>query len=252
MDESKEEKLNNLDFEKFRKLASDKTLSRYEKIGFYDSLRKEYEKKIFSDILHKLTRLGKKNLRVMDIGCGCSELPRMLIGHCRDRGHSLLLVDSKEMLDQLPEAPFIKKIPARFPVHFEKHFKEYVGKVDVILVYSVFHYVIKEAGKIDFMDRSLSLLSHGGQMLIGDIPSFSKRKRFFLSPAGIEFHQKNNKTKELPKIELKPAPDTRIDDALILTLLKRSRHEGFDSYLLPQPNALPMSNRREDLLFVKP
>jgi hypothetical protein len=37
-----------------------------------------------------------------------------------------------------------------------------------------------------------------------------------------------------------------------MDLLLRCRAAGFDSYLLRQPETLPMANRREDLLILKP
>ncbi len=72
-------KLDNLTFSKFRELASDKQLSKYEKIGFYDQFRKGKEQQIFDDMLRKLPNLHKKSATVVDIGCGCSDLPFILI-----------------------------------------------------------------------------------------------------------------------------------------------------------------------------
>src|SRR5207237_1451255 len=96
--------------------------------------------------------------------------------------------DSEEMLSQLPDAPFVKKIVGRYP-QCAGLADEFNGKLDVILIYSVIHYVFAESNLWDFFDRSLALLAHRGQMLIGDVPNISKRKRFFSSPAGIKFHQ---------------------------------------------------------------
>src|SRR3954447_12726708 len=92
-----------LDFEGFKKLAQDPTLSRYEKIGFPDSYRKGYEAAIFADIVGKLNNLTMPNQLILDIGPGCSELPFKLIDLCREQGHKLLLIDSAEMLNMLPE-----------------------------------------------------------------------------------------------------------------------------------------------------
>ena len=49
---------------------------------------------------------------VVDIGPGCSNLAVMHIYFCRPQSHSLILLDSQEILDQLPDEPFITKIPA--------------------------------------------------------------------------------------------------------------------------------------------
>src|SRR3954463_1717242 len=177
-----------LGFEDFRRMAQDDRLSQYEKIGFPDEYRAGKEQAIFEDILSKLDRLSAAELTVMDIGPGCSDLPRRLADICQRQGHKLVLVDSAEMLATLPDAIFIKKYPAYYP-KCDELFNTYAGKVDVILCYSVLHYVFAESNLWEFFDRSLELLNHGGQMLIGDIPNVAKRRRFFSSPAGIAFHK---------------------------------------------------------------
>ena len=44
----------------------------------------------------------------------------------------------------------------------------------------------------------------------------------------------------------------KIDDAVILGLLARSRAAGFDAYVVTQPEELPMATRREDILIRRP
>jgi hypothetical protein len=241
----------NLRFDDFRRLAQDDSLSRYERIGFPDSYRAGQEKRIFQDINAKLSALGDTNKTVLDIGPGCSELPLMLIELCRRQGHTLILVDSAEMLARLPDAPFVKKIAAYYP-QCEELFEESAGKVDAILSYSVLHYVFAESNVWEFLDRSLTLLAHGGEMLIGDVPNVSQRKRFFASPEGVRFHQQFTGTQELPEVVFNRIEHTQIDDAVILSLLMRARAQGFDAYVLPQPAELPMANRREDILVRRP
>jgi hypothetical protein len=241
----------NLSFEDFKRMAKDDSLSGYEKIGFPDSYRKGKEKLIFQDILSKLpSLLGKKKV-VLDIGPGCSELPAMLIDLCRKNHHSLILVDSEEMLSQLPSEPFVKKVAGFYP-DCARLLKSYRKKIDVIITYSVVQYVFVESNLWDFLDTSLELLSDGGQMLIGDIPNTSKRKRFFSSAAGVKFHHEFTGTKEIPEIAFNTIERHHIDDAVVLGLLARARNSGFDAYLLPQERDLPMANRREDLLVRKP
>ena len=89
-------------------------------------------------------------------------------------------------------------------------------------------------------------------MLIGDIPNISKRKRFFRSAAGVAYHQAFMKTDEEPVVDFNTIEDGKIDDAVLLSLLLRCRTAGFDAYLLPQASALPMANRREDILIMRP
>lgn len=241
----------NIGFEDFRRLAADRTLSKYERIGFPDSYRQGFEAAIFSDIRQKLTTLEINKRRVIDIGPGCSDLPTMLIDLCRERDHKLMLIDSKEMLDQLPNEPFIEKVAALYP-NCPELIAQYQGAVDVILCYSVLHYVLIDTAFFRFLDTSLSLLAPGGQMLIGDIPNISKRKRFFASETGVRFHQDFMKTTELPSAAFNQIEHDQIDDAVVFALLQRARTQGFDAYVVPQNPALPMANRREDILITRP
>jgi hypothetical protein len=239
-----------LTFADFRRLAVDDSLSPYEKIGFPDAYREGAEEAIFEDIVTKLPALETESRRVLDIGPGCSGLPRMLLELCGRRGHRAIFVDSPEMLAQLPEEPFLAKVPGSFPDDVElpdgsNH------AMDAILVYSVLHYVFAEADVGAFLDRAIELLAHGGAMLIGDVPNASKRRRFFSSPAGIEFHKRFMDTHEPPVVDDPVEPD-KIDDSVVLGLLERARAAGCDAYVLPQRPDLPLANRREDILVVRP
>jgi hypothetical protein len=242
---------NALDFAGFAKLAGDQSLSKYQKIGFPDSYRAGFEEKIFADICAKLPRLRDRDLTVLDIGPGCSDLPMMLIDLCRAQGHRLCLVDSAEMLALLPDAPFIDKRPGLFP-KCRAALADLRGGVAVALSYSVLHYVFVDASVFDFVDLAIELLAPNGEMLIGDIPNASKRGRFFASDAGIAFHRRFTGGDSPP-----PAADDgpargKIDDAVILGLLARARAAGADAYVVPQDTALPMANRREDILLRRP
>lgn len=240
-----------LDFEGFRKLAADPGLSKYERIGFPNSYREGQESAIFADIQRKLPALGLKGKRVLDIGPGCSDLPQMLIRTCQAQAHSLLLIDSREMLDQLPDAPGIEKHPALFPRCPELLARE-AGKVDAILSYSVLHYAYVDTNLFGFLDAALALLAPGGDLLLGDIPNVSMRKRFFASGTGVAFHQAFMKTQDKPVVEhLRLEPD-QIDDSVVFGLLLRARTAGFNAWAVPQDPSLPMSNRREDILIHRP
>lgn len=240
-----------LTFDDFRRLAKDDTLSPYERIGFPVSYREGKEEAIFADITAKVASLSGTGKVVLDVGPGCSGLPRMLAELCRARGHTLLLVDSEEMLSQLPDEPFARKIPGYYP-RCEGLFEVYGGRVDVILCYSVLHYVFAESNVWDFLDRSLLLLAEGGEMLIGDVPNASKRRRFFASPAGVRFHQQFTGADSPPEVVYNRVERMQIDDAVVLSLLLRARAAGCDAYVVPQRPDLPMANRREDILIRKP
>ncbi len=241
-----------LSFEKFKELAQDQTSSKYEKIGFPNEYRQSFEKAIFSDIRQKLSNLKNKESMVLDIGPGCSDLPQMIIQEATHLEQTLYLVDSKEMLDLLPDQNNIKKIPGCFPNETLDLIQAHQEKFDVLLCYSVFHYIFAEGNIFHFFDCCLSLLAHGGQMLLGDIPNISKRKRFFSSPQGIQFHQNFTKAQEMPSVQFNHLDMKHIDDGVLLGLMMRARNAGFDAYLVPQNPDLPMANRREDLFIIRP
>ena len=54
--------------------------------------------------------------------------------------------------------------------------------------------------------------------------------------------------RETREVPLDAQPDTRPDDRP----RERGRGAGFDAYLVPQAEDVPMQNRREDLLFRRP
>lgn len=240
-----------LGYEDFRRMATDASLSPHEKIGFPDHYRDGKAGPIFTDILQKLTQLNDDKKIILDVGPGCSELAHLLVAHCKEHGHQLHLVDSAEMLAHLPDDNFIRKWAAYYP-DCPELFELFTGKVDVLLTYSVFHYIFTESNIWRFIDQSLRLLAPGGQLLIGDIPNISKRKRFFSSAAGIRFHQEFTGENEKPEVVFNVVDSEQIDDAVVLAILQRARSAGCDAYVLPQGKDLPMANRREDILIIKP
>jgi hypothetical protein len=188
---------------------------------------------------------------VLDIGPGCSELPRMVRELCERQGHTLLLVDSEEMLAHHSDGAGVHKFSGRFP-DCPELLEQFGGRVDAIIAYSVLHYVFPQASVHVFLDEAMGLLAHGGHMLIGDIPNVSKRRRFFSSPAGREFHRAFTGSDDPPEVMFNQLEHERIDDAVLLGLVARARAAGFDAHLVPQAEALPMANRREDLLVYRP
>lgn len=89
-------------------------------------------------------------------------------------------------------------------------------------------------------------------MLLGDIPNISKRKRFFASENGIDFHKKFMNTNLPPEVKFYSIESHEMDDSIIFCILSRARSQGFDAYVLPQSDELPMANRREDILIARP
>lgn len=247
--EQEYERFKHLNFEAFKALAKDESLEPHQKIGFASDFRKGYDPLILADILTKLGMDQTTGQVIVDIGCGCGELVFLLIGLCRQQGHRLVLIDSEEMLAQLPDEPHIVKIPGYFPEIPE--LASWTGMADHVLVYSVFHYVIEEGNLFRFVEESLALLKSEGRLLIGDIPNISKRNRFFSSPRGIAFHQAFMQTDGTPTVHHYQVETHKFDDGLLLGLLMRYRNFGFEAYLVPQLPQLPMANRREDLLIIK-
>lgn len=245
-------RFDDLTFEGFRQLARDDSLSPHERIGFPDAYRGGKGPAILQDIQQKLTNLSAEGQTVLDVGPGCGELAQLLIALCERQGHRLILVDSAEMLDRLPALPFITKIPAAYPAECRAELAELQATVDVLLVYSVFQYIFREASAFDFLDTSLELLAPGGQLLIGDIPNSSQRNRFLSSAAGIRYHQQFTGSDSLPPVRVNTLLAGQIDDAVVFSLVQRSRNFGFHGYIVPQAADLPMANRREDVLILRP
>lgn len=239
-----------LTFVDFKRMAKDPLLTLHEKTGFPESYRKGKERIIFQDILVKVPALMVKGKVVVDVGCGCGPLPRLLMELCRKRGHTLILVDSAEVLSQLPDRPFVRKVDGYFPLDTRRALAKYANRADVVLTYSTWHYVCAEASPSVFLKEAIGLLAHRGALLIGDIPNASKRKRFFASPQGKVFHRTFMGSQRVRKI----AQGRRgaIDDQALWSWVSQARRLGCDAYLLPQGESLPMANRREDILICKP
>lgn len=237
-------------FEDFKKRAKDPSLSKFEKIGFPDTYRKNLEGQIFMDIESKLD-INQHGLKILDIGCGCSELVDQLILHTKKNSGSLFLVDSKEMLANIDKELLdetIKLIPGYFP-KIDSFNSEGEIFFDRILIYSVLQYVFLEQSVYEFIHKCVNLIHPGGRILIGDIPNYSKRSRFLESREGKEFIERGILYND--PINIKHEKEERIDDSIVISIISRFRNFGCETYLLPQPLELPFGNRREDILIVK-
>lgn len=240
-----------LGFEDFRRLAADNSLSAYQKIGFPDSYRQGKAPEILADIVQKLPRLEHPGAIVLDVGPGCSDLPKMLIRHAGERQQALHLVDCAEMLDQLDDAAWVRKTAAFFP-DCPRLLEALAGRADAIIVYSVLHYVFVDTNLWRFLDATLALLAPGGSLLLGDIPNVSMRKRFFSSDTGQRFHREFTGQDADPEIQYNRLEPGHIDDSVIFAILQRARCAGFHAFVMPQPAHLPLANRREDIVITRP
>lgn len=241
-----------LTFNKFRELATSDQLTHHEKVGFPNEYREGKEEAIFTDMRAKLRSLNGSRKTVLEVGPGCSHLPVMLAALCEERDHQLHFVDSPEMLAQLPEGSHIHKWSGRYPDDVDQLFAQLGGNVDAVIVYSVIQYVFAEGNLWDFLDRTLSLLADGGEILLGDIPNTTMRKRFFSSAAGVKCHLEYTGRDELPEVRFNQLERGQVDDSVMFAILARARAQGFHAWLVPQADDLPMANRREDVLIRRP
>lgn len=237
-------------FEEYKKRALNASLSKWEKIGFPDSYRKNMEGQIYSDINGKL-KLDEDMLNLLDIGCGCSELVEQMIINSTRNSSNLYLVDSGEMLNNINKellSDKVKLIHGSFPKidYFDTKFNNFF---DRILVYSVLHIAFLEQDIYGFIHKCIDMLKPDGLLLIGDIPNISCRNRFLESEKGKNFLNKAPKFQN--SINLKRNKKKEFDDSLIISIISRFRNFGCETYLLPQPDNLPFGNRREDILIIK-
>lgn len=241
-----------LNYERFIFLAQNKNISQNERIGFPDSYRQGFEEAICNDIIRKFDNILHQNGYILDIGCGASPLTYMLLTIFKKHKLNVTLVDSAAMLDHINDEDNVHKIVGLFPKNSNKIKETFPNGYDYILCYSVLHYIFVDANIFDFIDSVIDLLKPGGMALIGDIPNISKRKRFFSSDAGKIFHKKFTQTTEDPIVDHFKIEFNQIDDSVIFGMMQRAQRHGCDAYLIPQPNNLPMHNRRDDLLIRKP
>ncbi len=240
-----------LNYERFKYLAQNVNISPEERIGFPAAYRAGFEAAIIRDITAKLDNFSNRKGTILDIGCGASPLTNMLLETFSAHELEVTLLDSSEMLQHIPEQKNIEKIPGLFPQNLEAIQTAAPNGYDYILCYSVLHYVFLDANIFYFLDALISLLKPGGTALIGDIPNISKRKRFFSSSTGKEFHKQFMQTEEEPIVDIFKIEFTQIDDGVLAGMIQRAQNFGCDAYLMPQAKDLPMHNRRDDLVIRK-
>lgn len=238
-----------LTFDDYRKLAKDKSLKPYQMAGFDPVYRESTEASIFPDLRAKLPRLEGRGGVVMDIGCGCTLPVQQLMAFCEANGHTLVVVDSEEVLENLPDRDFVHKMPHEFP-RDAQFLQRWHQRVDVIICYSLLHMLFPFQNVYTFTDQLVSLLASGGQALVGDIANISKKRRYLSSPSGQAFHREWSGSDEVPEVDWMAEYDG-VDDSVLLHLMLRYRSMGMETYLLPQPDGLALNHTREDLLICR-
>jgi hypothetical protein len=240
-----------LTYDSFRAMASDPTLSPHERSGFPDDYREGAEAAILADIEAKLPALSRQGATVVDIGCGANPLAFAIRDLCARREHNLILIDSPEVLAHHAPGTRVHLTSGRFP-DVPELLRRWASKCDAVIAYSVVQYSFVDASVFGFLDAVLQLLRPGGRALLADLPNASMRRRFLASDAGREHHHTYTGGAGDPDIRWPTLPLGELDDAVTLALLMRARDAGFHAWVVPQPPALPMANRREDLLIERP
>jgi hypothetical protein len=156
------------------------------------------------------------------------------------------------MLAHLPDAAHVIKWCGAFPGETFERMRADDLQFDSIIAYSVIQYVFAEANLWGFLDSCLALLPDGGEILLGDIPNVTMRKRFFSSADGLRQHRHYTQDDSPPDVVFNRLESGAIDDSVVLALLARARAAGFHAWVMPQADGLPMANRREDVLIRKP
>ncbi len=238
-------------FEEYRERAKNTALSLNEKCGFSEALRSGQSARIYADICSKLTVLVEPGIRFLDIGAGCTELAHHIVDTTGRQHQSLTVIDAPEMLSLLPDRSHVTKIEGAFPDCIRQS-ADTLGAFDAILAYSVVQSVFRDSNLFDFVDTAVRLLNDHGQLLIGDIPNITMRKRFMVSASGKTYHNNYYSNLPEPKVLFNTLEPGQLDDGVILGLIARMRNAGFHAFVVPEGAGLPMANRREDILIMKP
>ena len=236
-------------FKNYGLLAS--PINNFTKLAGRYNIQDESERLVIMDIINKLEINNKDDL--LEIGCGAGNLLIPLsffVNRATGVDHPQLI---KRLNNRFNDHEKIETVCGNFlqidKTAFTKHYTK-------ILIYSVIHYLSNEDELKDFIQKSLSILSKGGKLLIGDIPNISKKNRFIKSETGKTFKDKwdklvNEKCKNviLPKSIEKDMSLICIDDNIILQIVRYFREKGYNVFILPQDFNLPFGYTREDILI---
>jgi len=216
--------------------------------GRYVSQQKA-EQSIPADVIEKLKINSRDSF--LDVGCGLglnlipvSKIVKSVMA-C-DHPNVIRVLKQKTMP---PSIEFYEGDFLNFQT--EKRFTK-------ILSYSVLPTLPNEEVVFAFINKALSVVSQDGRILLGDIANVDKKSRFTSSKRGKKFQREwdlcNSKSEAEDVTIYQKEGDTAVTfcDVLVLKMVEHIRRQGFNAYVLNQPQNLPFGNTREDILVVGP
>ena len=183
---------------------------------------------------------------VLDIGCGVG----LLAGPLSFMVSSVTGIDHPEVVEVLrTRCPGVEPLPGDFrDVDLgDRRFTK-------IITYGVVQNLPDEVAVMNFLQKALQHLHHGGRLLVGDMPNVDKKRRFQSTRFGAEFEQmwasRDGSTSMIGESQLLPE-SRRIEftDEVVAAIFRQVRRWGYDAFVLPQPEHLPWGFTREDLLI---
>lgn len=230
-----------MEYRDFLKLAKDNKLPNELKMGFKENQRTPYIHFIVNDIYKKLKKkIKSKDLAFLDIGCGDGKITKLLIDKFKIKNY--FVNDNFFFLNQIKWCNQNKKISG----NFLKISKKIRKKFDLLLCYSVIHYIKKKNIKT-FLSSLIKLLNKNGILFLGDIPDKKLILKFLKSKKGILYHKKyyNHKL----DIDLVLKNKNIIEHQEIIDFLYKNKRIKFRFFA--QDKKLHYTKFRKDLIILK-
>ncbi len=195
-------------------------------------------------IIQEIDRIASLGSRrsILDIGCGCGIIAKELVEIAHNNSIQLTLMDIEPVLDTLRRDIPIEQLNSYTGIagNFPNDYLDNSSRYDLIIAYSVLHYI---SSPLDFIEKCVSLLSRDGILIVGDIPNLDKLKRFRIIN-GEDFRSPNLFRRYLGKNSIDGITEKRL-----FKIVKALRRKGIEAYLYPQNINLPHSGSREDLVI---
>ena len=204
-----------------------------EKLGFYNLHRNANEKIISEHIWFLLGYFNlNRSVKILDIGSGGSELSRQILNISNANDCNYIINDSEEIISQSVLKNYKNICTGRFPDVLNNLKKDY-GSFDVILCYSVWHYIRNDNLVNVFFEAAKEILNGGGLIFLGDVPILEQKLA-------------NSHSNHSREINVKNA----FSYSEIQDYLKVLGNE-FSLYISPQPRSLTLSPHRSEILFYR-